>query len=277
MDSAIGVPVADLETPMLNGGSQFGALMAVMRPFTIGFTVFILIENIFLLVIMIHRMKNTTSPEIRTIFRKMLFSIAIGTLGILIYTPNSWNPISNYTVIGDILSKLCYLASFSMIFYLIKKNGILVFQDQGLRRLIIVDSFGLIHYSYEFRAFTNRKTSNADEMLFSGAINAISKIMQEFTGTTESQIRQIELNGLQIMIRPIGNTIYSAILFVDHPTQFFSEALAGVSQKFAKELSNHQSHEYIKGKTAENMQISIRQQFNDLLLTGSTNKMVIDK
>ncbi len=149
--------------------------------------------------------------------KKTLLKMLISTIFILIGFIIS-------TGIGEIIVDI----SFLYIVYLYINNGPKTFQFHMLRRLILVNDGGVPIYSYTFQKFNDDQSARysdpmADEILFSGAISAVSTLMKEFVGQKED-LKEIKLNNTKFIIDRINNKV-SIILIIDKSTKANRELL----------------------------------------------------
>ena len=166
-------------------------------------------------------------------------------------------------VMGIMLSQLgiqvgilCLLIGIAIFFVFYRSGGMFIIQSRSLRRLLIINSAGIPVYSYLFQHFedSSREDVTDQDILFSGALNAISSLILEFTGT-EHTIEEIFFRNLLMMIKQSKDL--SVVLVADQSTLFFREAL----ESFSKKL-----HESIPDIDSKNLFSEEQRNFTTMLL-----------
>ncbi len=126
-----------------------------------------------------------------------------------------------------------------MIFLIYLNSGIHVFQEEGLRRLMIIDNAGLPLYSYLFSGFEGKEMSSQqlenEEMMFSGALKAISSLFGELTGANQT-LKEIILDKIVLLVQLSPEKDKLVILFCDRPTKFHREAIEHFTDSLFKEV-----------------------------------------
>jgi len=166
-------------------------------------------------------------------------------------------------VIGSLISQLgiqvgifCILLGIAIFFVFYRSGGMFIIQSRHLRRLLIINSAGIPVYSYLFQHFeeSNLEDVADQDILFSGALNAISTLILEFTGT-EHTIEEIFFKNLLMMIKQSKDL--SVVLVADQSTLFFREALESFS---------NQLHNFIPNIDPQNMFTEEQRNFTTMLL-----------
>ena len=119
--------------------------------------------------------------------------------------------------------------------YLNFKYGNFILQGEILQHMVILDSEGLPIYGYKFSKDTEHGDGiNDREILFSGALTAISSLITQFTGNESQEVKEITLNGLIIMVSSIKvqENNYSVVLLTKKSTVFYRDSL----KKFTKNI-----------------------------------------
>ena len=127
------------------------------------------------------------------------------------------------------LGILCISFGIVIFFIFYKIGGMYIIQSRSLRRLLIINSAGIPVYSYIFQHFDTSISDYDEDVLFSGALSALSTLIMEFTGTQHS-IEEIFFKNLLMMIKQAKE--FSVVLIADQSTYFFKEAL----ESFCKQL-----------------------------------------
>ncbi len=176
-----------------------------------------------------HRIHATTNPVVQLELRKMRYAFIGIFLGVL-----AGAILHNLT--GIITGGLLTFLSFGYLVYLYFSGGAYLLQSDDLKRLIIISSeLGLPVYSYNFLTTEGqeRKLPFEDqEILFSGALKAISTLFGEFTGQIDQNIKELHLDNIIVMGNRIDKEI-SIILLTERSTRFFREGLDKLTKQLA--------------------------------------------
>ena len=110
------------------------------------------------------------------------------------------------------------------------KYGNYILQGEILQHIVIIDSEGPPIYGYKFNNLIDNDDEhdiNDREVLFSGALTAISSLISEFTGNISQEVKEITLNGLIIMISSVmvQEKGYSVVLLTKKSTIFYRDSL----------------------------------------------------
>lgn len=133
------------------------------------------------------------------------------------------------------------LIAYGYMFWTYSRHGVFILQDDSLRRLIVMNDTGLPVYSYIFREFTPRgdtegMSAEEENVLFTGALQAVSMLLSEFTGANQA-VKEIRLDRHMMMVRGNPNSKCTIILFTDKSTQFFTDALSEFAAAFFDDVS----------------------------------------
>lgn len=193
----------------------------------------------------IHNRKvNITEERIKRIYLFMEIAVIILIIASILQAPITLQPIERNTSLLALISWLFLISGLGLFAFAFHKGGLFIFKDESLRKLFILDDSGMIYFSYSFRSFQNKETSEDEEILFSGAINAVSSILKEFTGENKNAIEQIKLKNHHMILENIGTTPYSTILIADRHTLFYNEALQKIVKEFALLIPSMQKNQF---------------------------------
>jgi hypothetical protein len=181
--------------------------------------------------------KHTRNQEISKSITKMSLVVLLLTLAPIVLSGAFQTHISGQ--IGVLVILLCIGVFF--LFYM--RGGMFNIQSQSLRRLLVINQGGIPVYSYVFQHFDKPKKEEDvvempdedQELLFSGALRAISILLEEFTGTNHT-IEEIFFGNLLMMIKQCRDL--SIVLVADKPSIFFREALESFSKQLHKTIPN---------------------------------------
>lgn len=211
--------------------------------FIIASIVFIFALIILILRSLNERIKASNNKDIKRILKQMRAASILVMIGPIL--PFALLPV--FTTLENhvsafIGSSLLSTIGLGLLFYVYKKGGIFLLQDERLRRIIIINKAGAPIYSYKFREFnyeSNDNLSNMDtmsqEILFSGALQSISALLSEFSGSIEG-ITGIQLHNLDMIIKQVDEE--TIILLTDKTTKFYQEALHLFAQQIKTLLND---------------------------------------
>ena len=150
-------------------------------------------------------------------------------------------------------STLVFLIGLIIFFTPFIKNGILIFQEANLHRLMIVSKIGCPQYSYIFHPSEKNPQSadalNTEGMLFSGAIQAITTLLTEIIGQGENQrVKEIVLNDASLLIAHTPNYNQFVILMVQKSTMFVQNVLDQFIMRLGNITEGLPNDEYIEGE-----------------------------
>ncbi len=194
---------------------------------------------------LVRKYQSTRDEEIRKVVAWMLMGLAIMIISALIVSQN--------LAIGS----MPFLVGYGLIFYVYLRQGVLSFRGEALERLLVLDETGLPQYSYRFSS-TNEVGSNDEDVLFSGALQAISSLLGELTGTRQ-QVREITLEGVILVVQRVGQR--TIILVTQQSTKIYREALARFSSlvnEVVGEIPPHQTFSDAQSATTDTL---IRESF----------------
>lgn len=170
--------------------------------------------------------KNIENKQIKKATKMFQTSVIPILLGSLIALTLNITTGTFISAIGFII-----MAVFSL------KYGNYILQGEILQHMVILDSDGFPLYGYKFNDLQSDSDDgdiNDKEILFSGALSAISSLISEFTGSTSHEVKEITLNGLIIMISSVKvqEKRYSVVLLTKKSTIFYRDSL----KKFTKNI-----------------------------------------
>lgn len=174
------------------------------------------------------KLNQVRDPVIKKVLKRMRYAVLLIALGYLAFF------VTDY-VTAEILSVI----GFTALVYLYLSTGKYVLQDEALRHLILVNNDGMPLYGYEFqKRLLNEETSayggmliSDQEILFSGALKAVSTLIGEFTGAGDMSLREIVLDNSVMMVSRIQGTEVNVVLLADKSTQYFRDALQMFTQQ----------------------------------------------
>lgn len=180
--------------------------------------------------------KIPENSEMRNTSRKMSFMVLVLVLVPIILSA------STQTHVGSQIGLLIISLSIGLFFLFYLRGGMFRIKSQSLKRLLVIDAGGVPIYSYNFEELNlnNDKSSNIEngkdqDILFSGALRAISILLEEFTGTNHS-LEEIFFGNLFLIIKQVQD--FSIVLVTEHSSIFFKEALNSFSSNLFNQLSN---------------------------------------
>ncbi|MCG3222859.1 MAG: hypothetical protein H7647_00215 [Candidatus Heimdallarchaeota archaeon] len=195
--------------------------------------------------------KKTRDQEISKSITKMSIVVLLLTIAPILLSSAVQTHISGQ--IGVLIILVCIGVFF--IFYM--RGGMFNIQSQSLRRLLIINQGGIPVYSYVFQHFDKPKKEETtvemadedQELLFSGALKAISILLEEFTGTNHT-IEEIFFGNLLMMIKQCRDL--SIVLVADESSIFFREALESFSKQLHKTIPDiNQIFNFTKEQTTK--------------------------
>lgn len=107
-------------------------------------------------------------------------------------------------------------------------------QKQHAQKLLMVGDGGIPLYTYNFR---NRENVLEDEMLFGGAITAISSLFKETLGKTNVKDISLE-DGRKLLFKPFEDKSFSIILITPKNSKYLSESMKRFGEMISKLFSN---------------------------------------
>jgi hypothetical protein len=179
--------------------------------------------------------RKTHNQEISKSITKMSIVVLLLAIAPIVLSSAVQTHISGQ--LGVLIILVCIGAFF--VFYM--RGGMFNIQSQSLRRLLIINQGGIPVYSYVFQHFEKPKKEETtiempdedQELLFSGALKAISILLEEFTGTNHT-IEEIFFGNLLMMIKQCKDL--SIVLVADKSSIFFREALESFSKQLHKTI-----------------------------------------
>lgn len=186
------------------------------------------------------RIKATTNLIIKNKLKKMRYAM----IGIY-FASMLTDFITGLT--GIELGGLLSILALGYFIYLYSTSGTFILPAQTLQKFIIIGNEGLPLHSYNFQLEEEENVSfNSQDVLFSGALKAISSLFNEFTGTMDQALKEVTLESVVVMANQIANQRFLAVLLVDQSTRFFQEAFETTTQQLDLLVSNFK---LVPGKT----------------------------
>jgi hypothetical protein len=233
--SAQAVRLGEIEISMFREQSLI--ILALFALFTLASLMLIFVEGIILFRTIDKKRKKAFNDRIKQIFSSLKKSSILIVVAIFLFPA---------------FEQLSRIVLFLMVIYMGKVllgGGIFIFRDDTLRLLIVIDDSGIPSYTYRFRDSNNDEVGTNDEMLFSGALKAVSMLFSSLTGS-EMDVKEIVLEGahLTIMRSKIAKRDVSVVLISDKSSAFYQEAVIGFSEKFPIYMVPANEFEVISGE-----------------------------
>ncbi len=208
--------------------------------FSAGCAIFLITMIIRIFLKLRRRIKATTNPIIKNKLKKMRYAI----IGMLFA-----DMISDliFGLTGIVMGGLLPILALGYFIYLYSTSGTFILPAQSLQKFIIIGNEGIPLHSYNFQPEENDGISfNSQDILFSGALKAISNLFSEFTGKMDQALKEVTLESVVVMANQIANQRFLTVLLVDQSTRFFQEAFENTTQQLDLLVSNFELH---PGKT----------------------------
>ncbi|MFQ5979583.1 MAG: hypothetical protein ACE5OZ_15755 [Candidatus Heimdallarchaeota archaeon] len=204
--------------------------------FALSCAIFLLAMFIRIFVKLQRRIKATSNLEIQKKLKKMRYAL----IGMILGSSLS-DPIQSSTdiVVGELFAVL----AFGYFVYLYSTSGAAILQAESLQKLLIISREGMPLYSYSFQPDDSDSIPfNSQDVLFSGALRAISTLFSEFTGTMEQSLKEVTLENVVVMANQIADKRFLAVLLIDQTTRFFREAFEKATQQLDVVVSESNLH-----------------------------------
>lgn len=231
---------------------------------TISYIIFtLIIYSLFLIIAiciikrLVNKIRNTRNAEVKKLLKKMTLTLAIMILGPIFIGITSQN--ANVDLGGVLIT-----VSLGFFFYFYNKGGIFLLQSESLRNLIIINESGIPVYSYSFYTYEEDESLSKTEyenkqILFSGALKAISNLIHEFVGE-EKEIKEIAFEELKLLLKPLGDNL-SIVLVTDISSKYFIEALEGFKEDMGKIISSISTDINVKKDEVEKINCIVEDNF----------------
>ncbi|TXT64180.1 MAG: membrane protein of unknown function [Promethearchaeota archaeon] len=153
-------------------------------------------------------------------------------------------------------------SGYAIMYFSYLRGGLFILQEETLRRLIIMDSIGLLKYSYEFRKFASKESKDDEDMdiLFTGALKAVSSLLGELTGA-DQELKEIRLNKMNLLVGRTSDNQLTLVLLVDKSTKFFREAFSQVQKKVLSKIGDYEPNEIFNQKISSKLDLLIQNSF----------------
>lgn len=206
--------------------------------FALSGAIFLLAMYIRIFVKLHRRIKATSNLEIKKKLKKMRYALIGMILGSAI-AESIQSSTDNDVVVGELFAVL----AFGYFVFLYSTSGAAILQAESLQKLLIISNEGMPLYSYSFQAEDSDSIPfNSQDVLFSGALRAISTLFSEFTGTMDQSLKEVTLENVVVMANQIADKRFLAVLLVDQTTRFFREAFEKATQQLDGVVSQSKLH-----------------------------------
>ncbi|MHA2494700.1 MAG: hypothetical protein ACXAEI_04365 [Candidatus Hodarchaeales archaeon] len=191
------------------GGSALFALAMVIR-------VFLKLRR---------RIQATSDPLIKSKLKRMRYAVVGMLFGDMV-----GDAITGLTDI--MLAGVFPVLAFTYFVYLYSTSGTFILPGQSLQKFIIIGNEGMPLYSYNFQPETGESVPfDSQDVLFSGALRAISALFSEFTGRMDQALKEVTLESVVVMGSQLAEQRFLAVLLVDYSTRFFQEAFDNATEQ----------------------------------------------
>ncbi len=206
---------------------------------------------------LVSKIRNTRNTDVKNLLKKMTVTLGIMILAPVFIGVLFQNP--NIDLAGFIIT-----ISLGLFFYFYNKGGIFLLQSESLRNLIIINESGIPVYSYSFNTFEEDNSLSKTEcenkqILFSGALKAISNLIHEFVGE-EKEIKEIAFEDLKLLIKPLGDKL-SIVLVTDLSSKYFIEALEGFKEDVGEVIASMSTDINLRKNEVENVNALVESNF----------------
>ncbi len=172
--------------------------------------------------------KQTNNPKFKAVLKKMEIGILIIIFGVVFsFFIENTNYILSF--INDFIS----LSGFFLIFWTYLRKGIHVIQGDHLEMFLIINKAGLPLFSHQFTQdtsnFEDAVPKDQEDLLISGALQAISTLLTQITGFNEN-VREIHMDHSVLMLDRANDNEHIVILLVDQSTKFYRNVLKQITE-----------------------------------------------
>lgn len=184
-------------------------------------------------------------PEVRKILYQLILGNAILLTGA-------------FFSIGELIfAEILVIIGYTIIYIRFLYSGIFILQSNSLQRLIVLNMDGTPLYSYNFllkqqETITIRENkeegqqeeeiaSEDEDILFSGALQAVSMLLSQLMGTKQ-QLKEIVFEDVNLITYHLPKSQTSFILVSEQVTQFYREALENFAQKLPEKVDLNQKN-----------------------------------
>ncbi len=207
------------------------------------------------------RIRNLTNITMRKHYRIILISILFQFISVLLSIYIAFDPVGTVARSLTLVAQFLLLLSYIVIFATIYRGGVFMFQDETLRKLIVLDQNGISYYSYKFQRFEKKTNIENSDLMFSGALNAVGKIFGELTGDLQNLLKEMVLENIHLLIEPIPGTDLSALLIMDKSTLFYKEAIKNFAINFEEIGVKMEPNLHLRGNQAKKANLLVEQIF----------------
>jgi hypothetical protein len=243
-----GVRLADLNYGMLFTENFY--ILLIFFVFSLFGLILLLIQSLIIMRFLQKKEKSTQNPEAKMRFSHLKRAMYILPLIIPIFIRFEQFSRFLFVVIAVYLSISIY------------KGGLFMFRSEMLRLLMVIDDSGIPSYSFRFRDVSGTQMGDDDEMLFSGALKAVSMLFQNLTGS-DVDLKEIVLENAHLMIQriPDAENSNSAVLVANKSSKFYQEALSLFAEQYAKIYHTLPKLQVISGEKRNEVDDIVKQCF----------------
>ncbi|UYP45421.1 hypothetical protein NEF87_001706 [Candidatus Lokiarchaeum ossiferum] len=230
--------ILDFSTMEINfgpGGIQDAQFIQGMQIFkSLAYVVIALTtcELISLLLFIRQSIKRSTNDILIKKYKIIAFSIIFSILLSILSAILTSDPTVAIVRAWNLVVQFFLLLNYIIICITVFRGGIFMFQENSLRKLLIIDNNGISYYSFDFQRLESKNTDDNSDLLFSGALNAVGKIFGELTGNLQNHLEEMVFNNIHLLIEQIPDTDLSVILLMEKSTVFYKEAIRNFALNF---------------------------------------------
>ncbi|WP_371806028.1 hypothetical protein [Candidatus Lokiarchaeum ossiferum] len=189
-------------------------------------------ELISLLLFIRQSITNSTNEILIKKYKIIAFSIIFSILLSILSAILTSDPTAAVARAWNIITQFFLLFNYIVICITVFRGGIFMFQENSLRKLLIIDNNGISYYSFDFQQLESKNTDDNSDLLFSGALNAVGKIFGELTGNLQNRLDEMVFDNIHLLIEQIPDTELSVILLMEKSTVFYKEAIKNFALNF---------------------------------------------
>ncbi|MFX0115536.1 MAG: hypothetical protein ACFFB3_13390 [Candidatus Hodarchaeota archaeon] len=189
------------------------------------------------------RIQATTDPVIKSKLKKMRYAIVGILFGDIVgdIVSDIAGDIASDVTTGPteiMLGGVFPVLAFAYFVYLYSTSGTVILPAQSLQKFIIISNEGMPLYSYNFQPEADESVPfDSQDVLFSGALRAISALFSEFTGKMDQTLKEVTLESVVVMGSQLAEQRFLAVLLVDYSTRFFQEAFDNATEQLDRLVS----------------------------------------
>lgn len=204
----------------------FPTLLFIIFMVGCGFFTIAMVIRVFL---KLHRrIQATTDPLIKGKLKKMRYAIIALLWAEMV---EMWT--------GGVMAVL----AFGYFVYLYSSSGTFFLPAKTLQKFLIISTEGMPLYSYSFQPDESESIPfDSQDVLFSGALRAISTLFSEFTGKMDQTLKEVTLESVIVMANQIVDRRFLVVLLVEQSTRFFREAFDNATEQLDHFISQNKPH-----------------------------------